>query len=62
MGEVGEARAAVVGLAQAVALDHGAHRPVEHQDSAGEQRAQAGLDGGGLVRGDRESGHVLGVC
>jgi hypothetical protein len=41
-GPLGEPVAAVVALPQAVGLDHGAHRTVEHQDAAGEQRLQQG--------------------
>ena len=37
---VGEALAAIVGLDQAVALDHGAHGAVEDEDALREQVAQ----------------------
>jgi hypothetical protein len=30
---VGEARAAIIGFGQAVALDHGAHRAIQNQDT-----------------------------
>src|SRR5690606_31266839 len=36
----GEAFTAVVGLLQAVALDHGAHCPVDHQDALGQRGLQ----------------------
>ena len=39
---VGEPLAPVVPLAQAVGLDHGPHRAVEHQDAPGEERLQQG--------------------
>ena len=37
--EIGEARAAILRLAQVVALDHGTHRAIENRDAAFEQRA-----------------------
>jgi hypothetical protein len=36
------AGAAVVGLAELMALDHGAHRPVEHEDAARERGLEQG--------------------
>ncbi len=45
-----EALAAVLGLAELVALDHGAHRAVEDDDALlqhGGQRARAGVVGNG---------------
>ena len=42
-GPVGEALAAVVGLGQLMALDHGAHGAVQQQDAPGQQLAQAGF-------------------
>src|SRR5690606_33382372 len=53
---IGEALAAVVGLLQPVALDHGAHGAVEHQDAAGEGRFERG-DAVGVEPGKR--GHGL---
>ena len=44
VGEVGQPLAAVVGLGELVALDHGAHGAVEDQDAPGEQLAQADFD------------------
>ena len=35
---IGEARAAVVGLAELLLLDHGAHGAIQSQDAAGEGR------------------------
>ena len=58
---VGEALAPVVRLAQVVGLDHGAHRPVEHQNPPRQERLQqretlgpgaTGSDGGGWWRDD----------
>ena len=41
----GEALAAVVGLAQALGLDHRAHGPVDDDDALGQERAQRFLSG-----------------
>src|SRR5690606_20515949 len=48
---VGEALAAVVGLPEPVALDHGAHGAVEHQDAAGKRVLQRG-DAPGMEPGE----------
>ncbi|MNT36565.1 hypothetical protein D3C72_1726590 [compost metagenome] len=47
---VREARAAIVGLAKLVALDHGAHGAVQDQDAVAQQPGQVG---GPRVRTDR---------
>ena len=39
---VGEPLAPVVPLAQAVGLDHGPHRAIEHEDALGEERLEQG--------------------
>ena len=53
--EISEARAAVIGLLQAVALDHGAHGAIENQNALGEeigeQGCAVGLHGGGSESG-----------
>ena len=50
---VGEARAAIVVLGEAVLLDHRAHRTVEHEDSLAEQgreEARGGSGASGVLR------------
>jgi hypothetical protein len=51
-----EALAAVVGLAQAVALDHGAHGTVDHQDALGRDLVESGSQNG-RVEGQRGVEH-----
>jgi len=54
LGMVLEAFAAEIGLAELVALDHGAHRTVDDDDAPRQQRGQfegSGVGGGGAGHG-----------
>jgi hypothetical protein len=42
LGPILEARAPVVLFSEALALDHGAHRPVEQQNALGQKRIEFG--------------------
>ena len=50
---IGIWRAAKVGLAQLVPLDHGAHGPVQHQHALGRSRFERGQTGGAPADGHR---------
>src|SRR3546814_10555728 len=54
----GEALAAEIGLAQLVALDHGAHGPVQDQDALAEQAGEVAAAGIGRRRIRRSEEHT----
>ena len=55
VGVVGEPLPAVVGLGQAVPLDHRAHRPVEDEDALAQGGGQGGRGVGAVLRGHGRS-------